>query len=113
VRPEVTDRNDNVVADTKSTEGLKVASSDKVLKGGALMPQANNEITFEISGAGEIVATDNGDPADLVAFPSKQRRAYGGLALVIVRGKKGVSGEIIMTAKSPGIAPAQIFANAR
>ena len=32
IRPEVTDRNDNVVADTKPTESIAIASSEKVLK---------------------------------------------------------------------------------
>ena len=32
VRPEVTDRNDNVVADTKPTEAITTATSEKVLK---------------------------------------------------------------------------------
>jgi beta-galactosidase len=43
VRPEVTDRNDNVVADTKPTEGATVASSDKVLKKW-ILPTANDFI---------------------------------------------------------------------
>jgi len=72
-------------------------------KDGLSVPQAANEVTFEISGPGEIVATDNGDPADLVAFPSHVRKAYSGLALVIIRGKIGRLGEIKVTAKSPGL----------
>ena len=40
-RPEVTDRNDNVVADTKPTESIAVASSEKVLKNW-ILPSAND-----------------------------------------------------------------------
>lgn len=61
---------------------------------GLPVPDANNKITFRIEGPGEIVATDNGDPADLVAFPSKERNLYSGLAVVIVRGKAKVPGMI-------------------
>ena len=71
-------------------------------------PEAGNEITFEIAGPGEIVATDNGNAADLVAFPSKKRNAFNGLALVIVRAKAGKPGAISVTAKSNGLTAAQI-----
>ncbi|HEX6428569.1 MAG TPA: beta-galactosidase GalB [Niastella sp.] len=68
---------------------------------------AGNEITFEIAGPGEIVATDNGNAADLVAFPSKKRNAFMGLALVIVRAKAGQPGAITITAKSNGLTTTQ------
>src|SRR4051794_27279221 len=41
VRPEVTDRNDNIVADTKPTESVAVASSGNVLKNW-ILPTAND-----------------------------------------------------------------------
>jgi beta-galactosidase len=81
-------------------------------KDGLLVPRADNQITFGITGPGEIVATDNGDPADLVAFPSKERNAFSGLALVIVRGKAGLRGKIKVTAKSSGLTLAQTIINA-
>ena len=65
-------------------------------------------IQFEISGPAEIVATDNGDPADLVAFPSKERKAYSGLALAIVRPKKGSGAKVTITARSNGLATSTI-----
>jgi beta-galactosidase len=65
-------------------------------------------IAFEISGAGEIVATDNGDPADLTCFHSKERNAFNGLALVIVRSKPGMTGIIKITAKSNNLLPSEI-----
>ncbi|TKX23537.1 TIM barrel domain-containing protein [Elsinoe australis] len=54
---------------------------------GQRVPDASNEVTFEVDGA-ELVATDNGDPADLRAFPEASRNAYSGLALAIVRASK-------------------------
>lgn len=68
---------------------------------GNVVPDAMNNITFSIEGPGEIVATDNGDPADLVSFASKERKAYFGLALVIVRSVKGKPGAIKIKASSP------------
>jgi len=67
------------------------------------VPRANNTLQFSIEGPGEIVATDNGDATNLVAFPSKEREAFNGLCLVIIRAKKGESGTIKLTGKSNGL----------
>jgi beta-galactosidase len=75
---------------------------------GTLAPEADNKITFDISGPGEIIATDNGDAADLVSFASKERKAFKGLALVIVRAKTGTPGIITITTTSKGLATAQV-----
>lgn len=82
----------------------------KVLdKDGNLVPQANNDINFSIAGSGEIVATDNGDPADLVAFPSQHRKAFGGMALVILRSKGNKPGNLILTAKARDLKTATLI----
>jgi beta-galactosidase len=75
-------------------------------KDGLMVPLANNAIHFQISGAGEIVATDNGDATDLTAFPSHDRKAFNGLALAIVRGTE--PGKAILEASSPGLETAEI-----
>ncbi|MFT4249553.1 MAG: beta-galactosidase GalB, partial [Pseudomonas sp.] len=59
---------------------------------GVPVPTANLRLRFDIDGAGEIVATDNGDPTDMTAFPSPARAAFNGLALAIVRGRPGRAG---------------------
>ena len=68
-----------------------------------IVPDANSTISFSVSGPGEIVATDNGDPAGMVSFPSKERDAFGGLALAIVRADAGVTGSINVTATAEGL----------
>jgi beta-galactosidase len=80
---------------------------------GSTVPRADNRIRFEITGPGEIIATDNGDPADLEAFPSKDRKAYSGMAIVIVRARAGVTGQIKITAQSPGLTPAEAIIHVR
>jgi beta-galactosidase len=74
------------------------------------VPRSKNLVHFSISGPGEIVATDNGDPTDLTVFASKERKAFNGLALVIVRAKRGQTGKITVRAQSDGLkdATAQI-----
>ncbi|KAI2632877.1 glycoside hydrolase family 2 protein [Xylaria nigripes] len=79
---------------------------------GDTVPQARNEIAFSISGPGMIVSTDNGDPADFTAFPSASRQAYSGLALAIVRAEAGASGEIVISAASPGLGDASVTVHA-
>ncbi|MCX6334129.1 MAG: DUF4982 domain-containing protein [Bacteroidia bacterium] len=73
-----------------------------------LVPRSDNLIEFSIEGPGEIVATDNGDPTDMVAFPSHNRKAFNGLALVIVRSDAGETGKIMVKAKSPGLEDATV-----
>ncbi|MBO9204420.1 MULTISPECIES: beta-galactosidase GalB [Niastella] len=74
---------------------------------GILAPEASDLISFSITGPGEIVATDNGDAANLEPFPSKERNAFKGLALVIVRAKKGMPGTITVTATAKGLTTAK------
>lgn len=70
---------------------------------GVTMPSAKNAIAFRLEGCGELVATDNGDPSDMVAFPSNIRKAFNGYCLLIVRAKKGESGQIRIVAVSEGM----------
>jgi beta-galactosidase len=67
-------------------------------------PRADERIHFAIEGPGEIVATDNGDPTDLEAFPSHDRNAFRGKCLLIVRSKPGQEGTIRITASAKGVA---------
>jgi hypothetical protein len=80
-------------------------------KDGLPVPRSANTMTFEISGPGEIVATDNGDATDLNTFSNTTRKAFNGLALAIVRAKMGESGPIILKATSDGLTPAEITIN--
>lgn len=75
---------------------------------GLLVPRAKNLVKFEISGPGEIVAVDNGDATSFEPFQAKQRKAYNGLALVVVRTKAGVPGAITLQAQSDGLAGAEL-----
>jgi beta-galactosidase len=95
---------DAIRADGADLSFLTVRVTDEE---GLTIPDASHMITFAIEGPGEIIATDNGDPADLVAFSSINRKVFSGLALVIVRGKAGASGPIKITAQSPGLTPTQ------
>lgn len=75
---------------------------------GRLVPDAMNKVSFTIDGPGELVATDNGDPANLVSFASRERETYFGLVLAIVRSKKGEAGSLNVHASSPGLQSAVV-----
>ncbi|MEA5141025.1 beta-galactosidase GalB [Arcicella rigui] len=86
-----------IKADGEDLAFITVKITDK---NNLTVPDANHKLSFSIEGAGEIVATDNGNPADLMSFASHQRQAFNGLALVIVRAKKGQTGKIKLNIKA-------------
>jgi beta-galactosidase len=73
------------------------------------VPRTANHITFSLEGPGEIVATDNGDPTDLVPFSSHERDAFNGMALVIVRAKPGQTGAIRLHVESTNLKDASVI----
>lgn len=77
-------------------------------KNGVPVPRSKNRIRFELSGPGEIVAVDNGDATSFESFQSKERKAYNGLCLVIVRTRAGQSGLIRLKAQAEGLSGAEI-----
>lgn len=107
---ELTADRSTIKGDAKDLSFITVRVLDK---DGSIVPRADNRIRFEIAGPGEIIATDNGDPADLEVFPSKQRKAYSGMALVIIRANAGAKGQIRITAQSPGLTQAETIINVR
>jgi len=98
------DRN-RITADGKDLSYITVAVTDK---NGLIVPDADNSIHFALSGPGEIVATDNGDPTDLTSFPSQDRKAFNGLCLVIIRSEPDQAGAITVTATSDKLRTATV-----
>lgn len=80
---------------------------------GRTVPTACCPLKFEVEGAGELVATDNGDPISFTPFQSAEREAFNGLALAIVRARKGAAGEIRVRVSGEGLEPAVLHLEAR
>jgi beta-galactosidase len=95
---------ESISADGKD---LLYVTADVVDAEGLIVSTADNMIEFSVSGGGQIVATDNGDPADLVAFPSASRKAFSGKALAIVKGTGG-DGTIRVSALSGGLSEGEV-----
>ena len=72
-------------------------------KDGVTVPRAGNRIHFEIEGPGEVIATDNGDPTSFEPFQSRDRNAFNGLGLGIIRGQRGQAGILKATTSAEGL----------
>jgi beta-galactosidase len=77
-------------------------------KDGNLVPGSANMVKFRVTGAGTIAAVDNGNAATEEPFQASQRKAFSGMALVIVRSKPGEAGRIRVEAASDGLAAGQV-----
>jgi beta-galactosidase len=95
----------SIRADGQDLSYITVTVADQA---GLMVPRTHNLVKFEISGPGEIVAVGNGDAACHEAFQAKQRSAYNGLCLVIVKAKAGAPGAITLKAAAEGLAGAEI-----
>jgi beta-galactosidase len=73
-------------------------------KDGNMCPTADNLVQFNVTGAGAIAAVDNGDAATVEPFHADRRKAFSGLALLIVRSRQGQPGRVHVTATSQGLA---------
>jgi beta-galactosidase len=87
-------------ADGSDLSFVTVSVADRA---GLTVPRAKNRMHFEVFGPGEIVAVDNGDATSHESFQSKERPAYNGLCLVVVRSKAGAPGRITLRAYSEGL----------
>jgi beta-galactosidase len=80
-------------------------------KDGNLVPEADNLVHFAVTGSGVIAAVDNGNAATVEPFHADQRRAFNGLALLIVRSRPGQTGEARIAATSDRLAQGETQIN--
>lgn len=99
-----------IAADGKDLSFVTVRIADAE---GRTSPRANNRIRFRVEGPGDIVATDNGDPTSFESFQSPDRDAFNGLALVVIRARKGQPGKIVVHAEAEGLSGATTTLTAR
>jgi beta-galactosidase len=94
-----------IAADGQDLSFVTVTITDK---DGLLVPRANNCVRFSIEGAGEIIATDNGDPISHESFQQVERAAFNGMCLAVVRSQAGQRGRITLKADTAGLKSAQV-----
>jgi beta-galactosidase len=69
---------------------------------GRVLPITDHDITFKVTGPGEVIGTGNGDPTNHEPDPGPKRKAFAGLCMAIVQsGKTG--GSLMVEATSPGL----------
>lgn len=69
---------------------------------GNLVPDAENLVTFNVTGEGYIAGVDNGHQTSMEPFKASYRKAFNGQCLVII-GAKNTKGKIFLEAKSPNL----------
>src|SRR5262245_38131217 len=69
---------------------------------GVIVPDAANSVSFAVSGPGQLVGVDNGNPQDTASYKGTSRKAFSGKVLAIVR-STGAAGTIMVTASSSGL----------
>lgn len=76
-------------------------------KDGNLCPMADNLLKFQLSGPGSIAAVDNGNAASVEPFQADYRKAFNGLALLIVRSSPDKTGRVSVSATADGLSSGQ------
>ncbi|HOT15660.1 MAG TPA: beta-galactosidase GalB [Bacteroidales bacterium] len=77
-------------------------------KDGVVVPYADNQIQFSISGEGTIVGTDNGSQISMEPFKSSSRKAFHGLCLAVVQSTEK-QGQITLKATADKLPQAEII----
>ncbi|HZK94766.1 MAG TPA: DUF4982 domain-containing protein [Prolixibacteraceae bacterium] len=72
-----------------------------------VVPDANNEIQFEVKGEGKLIGVENGNQRDLTSPTSKIKKAFNGLVLGYVQSTQK-QGNIDIKVSSNGLKDAEI-----
>jgi beta-galactosidase len=88
-----------ILADRRDVVHITVAVTDER---GRMIPVADNEITFEVSGEGKLIGLDNGDQFSHEQYKVNRRKTFNGLCLAIVQ-STGKAGRITIAASSPSL----------
>ncbi|MFI3249223.1 MAG: glycoside hydrolase family 2 TIM barrel-domain containing protein, partial [Rikenellaceae bacterium] len=86
-----------ISADGKDISYVTIRVEDQ---DGNLCPLADNEISFEIEGVGELLAVGNGNSASLESFQASHIKAFSGMCVAIIKGIDGEAGDVKVSAKS-------------
>ena len=76
------------------------------------VPTASSSVTFAVSGPGQLVGVDNGNPVDTSSYKGASRSAFSGKVLAIVR-STGTAGTITINASSSGLTAGSVTVTAQ
>ena len=103
-RPKATKKNPNVNqwrADGMDLQHVRIVAIDKK---GRRVAMANQEVTFAVDGAAQIVGVINGDINSNEMTVGNKRSLYNGTCTVILRSTRE-AGPVTLTASAPGMKP--------
>ena len=101
--------NTEIAADNEDVALIPVAILDAK---GRVVPTADNEVSFHVTGPGRIVGVGNGDSSSHEPDKGRSRHAFNGWCMVVVQAADK-TGEIKLTATSPGLEEASVVVRAR
>jgi beta-galactosidase len=91
---------------------LAYITAEIVDQNGYVVPTAEHEITFEVSGVGELIAVGTANPLSEEPYVGKQRKTWRGRLLAVVR-SSGQVGDIVFKAHTDGLPPSEIRLNTK
>ena len=74
---------------------------------GAVVRYAENEVSFDVDGPGDLIAVGTANPTSEQSYAGDRRKAYEGRLMAVVR-STGVGGEIRLTAAAEGLVGAEV-----
>jgi beta-galactosidase len=74
---------------------------------GRVVPTADNEVSFRVTGPGRLIGVGNGDPTSHESDKGETRKAFSGLCMGIVQSTTQ-AGTIVLEATSPGLQAASV-----
>ncbi len=86
---------------------LSFVTVDIVDENGVLVPRADHLVQFSLQGPGYIAGVDNGHQISMEPFKADYRRAFNGKCLCVIQ-SRAEAGEVILTARSEGLEPAEL-----
>ena len=87
---------------------LSFVTVDCYDKEGNFVPNAMNQLYFDVEGAGELFGVDNGNAAGSESLKGSKMKLFNGKALAVIRTLKDVSGDIRLKVRGDGVKDATI-----
>lgn len=97
--------NTNWKADGMDLQYVKVYAVDKK---GRKVPTAVGEVTFEVTGAANLIAVDNADHYSNALFEGNKKELHNGFAMAILRSKNNLVGNVTVAISSKDLQSTKI-----
>ncbi len=79
---------------------------------GRVVPLADDEVTFAVSGPAQVAGVGNGNPSDHDPDKASKRHAFNGHCLAVVQSNGDTTGDVTLTASANGLSAASVTLHA-